>query len=101
MVCTTCGLSVALVERAATAMPSSADGWCLRTTLKIINAPANSAPNTTILPLLVLKKLRKSRGFISAFGWTDGMNFRGIGDSDGWRRRGKARHQNRERIFQR
>src|SRR5580698_9212124 len=64
------------------------------------NAAANSAPSATILPLLVLKKLMKSRGFISAFGWTDGMDARNIGDSDDGRRRGKARHQNGKSIFQ-
>jgi hypothetical protein len=48
--------------------------------------PANSAPKATILPLLVLKKLRKSRGFMAGL-WVDGWDGHGsIGDSDDGRR---------------
>ena len=59
--CTTWGLSVALVARAVTLIASSADGLCLRRTLKMISAAANSAIKAMSLPVLVLKKLRRAR----------------------------------------
>jgi hypothetical protein len=70
--CTTCGLSVALVASAVTLTAFSPDVLCLRRTLKMVNAAANRATKATNLPLLVLKKLRKSRGFIDVLqvkGW--------------------------------
>src|SRR5271170_1331651 len=68
--CTTWGLS-ALVESGSMAMPSSAEECRLRSSLKMTNTAANNAPKTTSLPVLVLKKLRKSRGFMAVWmnGW--------------------------------
>src|SRR5260221_8146855 len=69
--CTTWGLSVEFVRAGLTARAMSSGLRDLsRSTPKMTRPPPNSAANKTSLPLLVLKKFRKSRGFMaSQYGW--------------------------------
>jgi len=72
--CTTWGLPpTVLVPSGAAEAASSGAWWCLRTTLKIMSAAANKPPKAINLPLLVLKKLRKSRGFMAGL-WVNGWD---------------------------
>ena len=54
-----------MVPSGATVIESSVDECRLRITPKMTNPMANNAAKVMSRPLLVLKKLRKSRGFMA------------------------------------